>query len=659
MAWPRRHLDLAVIPLILAGALIWRLPATDSEWRFTLCENDSLYQLHRIQTCLETFPLVPSVDAYSHYPYGNRVHWLALHSVFYASIARAAGIQADQRDLLIAWLSWIPPMLGLAAVLLAMAIAGYSGNRWCVYTVGVFCAFSADVCRPFVFGTIDHHLFAHLGTMLLVWGRLRQRMAVWILGLVALLGMTPEALIYVSVVLACLFLAEVAAGVCASPGRLRAPWFWFLSPSVVGLLSWLVQRHLETAPLPAFDVSWTNVTLFQPMWFGVGGLALAGALAGMEHVLRTRRGSGAVVLTLGLACCAVTAVCVAFLLWSGALQSIAKRLLLSERIFVGEEASVFSRGFWSSPPWYRILAFSGIFVIGQVCAGSRRKVDSTCWFQWLILGAALVVGFLELRHLYVLSSLQLVGLGLALFGTEEMLRRLPMFTGRLTCALPAAALGLATLPFLISGDIINRAATHGDVCARLPLVRSLADWLREQTPDPAPADGGVPAYGVMAPWSIGHHLRIIGQRPVVVDPFNHEMQHGVDQALALVWQAKTSAELTEALGRYRVRYLVLMDVASEILGTFRKTGMRRDDFVLLQPGQAPVFLPAMSQFASFRLFMSGGLSGEFANLQLRYFTAESETYTAGSGADGYRLVVPKGQIYEVNPGAVIAGSLGP
>jgi hypothetical protein len=398
-------LHLLAIPLILVCALIWRLPAADTEWQFTLCENDSLYQLYRIQSCLATFPLVPSIDHYSHYPEGYRVPWLALHSVFYATIARVAGIQADQRDVLIAWLSWIPPLFGLAAVLLALAIArSFTSNRWCVYSIGILCAFSADVCRPFFFGTIDHHLFAHLGVLLLVWGRLRQRMVVWVVGLMALLGMTPEAIIYVSVVLGCLFLSELAAQALPRLRGLRAPWFWFLSPSLVCLLVWLAQRHLETVPLPALNLSWMYPTLFQPAWLGVAGVTMAGALTGVEHFLRKRRPAGATALSMGLAFGAVGATCMAFLLWSGALRTIVERLLTSHRIFVGEEASVFAHGFWSAPPWYRILAFSGIFVGAKLFAGLRREVDSTYWFQWLILAMALTLGFKEFRHLYVLSS---------------------------------------------------------------------------------------------------------------------------------------------------------------------------------------------------------------------------------------------------------------
>jgi hypothetical protein len=245
----------------------------------------------------------------------------------------------------------------------------------------------------------------------------------------------------------------------------------------------------------------------------------------------------------------------------------------------------------------------------------------------------------------------------AVFETEKMLRRLPMFSRQLTRALPATLLALATVPFLITGDIVNRAATHADACARLPVTRELADWLRVHTPDPAPLAGALPTYSVMSPWSIGHHIRIIGQRPVVVDPFNYAAEHQADDALGLVWRAKTADELMKALRRYNARYLVLTNVAEEIVSTLRSTGARKDDFVRVTPGGTLVFLPAMSQFASFRLFVSSGMSGEFGSLQPRYFTADSERYTVGPGRWGgaHQVVVPAGQIYEVKPGALLTG----
>lgn len=69
--------------------------------------GDSLYQLHRIEACLAHFPRVPSVDSFSHFPEGFRVHWPAPHTLFYAVVARLTGVPAGDREALVKRLSWV------------------------------------------------------------------------------------------------------------------------------------------------------------------------------------------------------------------------------------------------------------------------------------------------------------------------------------------------------------------------------------------------------------------------------------------------------------------------------------------------------------------------------------------------------------------------
>ncbi|MBI1815986.1 MAG: hypothetical protein HYR72_13485 [Deltaproteobacteria bacterium] len=648
-----------VLTGVLAGALLWRLPVAAPEWRFTLCENDSLYQLHRIQDCLRQYPHVPSIDRFSHYPHGYRVHWLALHSLFYATVAKLAGVGAEQRDALIALLSWIPPLFGLLAVALAVAIArGFTDSVWCLALVGVLCAFSADVCRPFFFGTIDHHLFAHVGTLLLVWGRLRRHALGWLLGLLALIGMTPEAILYVSLLLGCVFASELTGIASNSDPEPRAGWFWFLSPSAVAIMVVVAQRGLETDPLPLADLSWTYPTLFQPLWLATLGVSMSSALNGFERVVRMRHSLGRVSLGTAAALALVALPAVAVLYWTGTLATIVGRMMISNRIFVGEEAPVFQAGFWGAPAWYRLLAFSGLFICAKLWAGARAHASTDYWFRWIVLAAALLFGFKEFRHLYILSSLQVIGLAVAAFETVRALRRLPLFSSRVTRWLPAGVMALTIGPIFYTGDLADRVAIHGDACARMPVIAELTDWLRAHTPDPAPIGDGTPSYGVFSPWSIGHQLRVLADRPVIVDPFNFEIAPGTEQTLDRVWQSRGADEFTDALRAQPARYLVLMNPAEEIVGTLRRSGVRSDRFVTFDASGAPVFRPAMNQFAAFRLFMTSGWSGEFGQLQPRFFSRDAEIYTAGGdGGEQRRVAIPKGQIYELKPGATLTGNL--
>ena len=213
----------------------------------------------------------------------------------------------------------------------------------------------------------------------------------------------------------------------------------------------------------------------------------------------------------------------------------------------------------------------------------------------------------------------------------------------------------AIVPFAISGDVLHRAETHGGVCKRLPLIEELVQYLRTDSPNPRRVDGSL-AYGVFGPWSIGHHIRILAGRPVVADPFNYETGDETGAALANVWLAKTTAELTTALRARGVRYLVLTNPAEEIVGTLRRAGRPTDEFVRVVDDRN-VLLPTMNQFAAFRLFMNAGLSTEFGNFEPRFFSRESETYIARSQGEreGRSIAIPEGQIYEIEAGATVTG----
>lgn len=652
----RRTLEALAVACLLALGFLWRLPVAPVEWRLALCDNDSLYQLHRVEECLRQFPSSPSVDAFSHYPRGYRVHWMPLHTAFYAGVARVAGIGAGERPRLVAVLSWIPPLLAVVGLWIAYAIAArYTESRACRLSALLLCVLAGDTARPFFFGTIDHHLFAHLGILLMVWGRLRPSLALWTLGAAAMLAMTPEAIVLASAALGCLFLAEIAALATGGERDLRRPPAWLLTPAAVALAAWGTNRVLETDPLPLADLSWGWPTLFTPLWLLALGGGMAAALAALARRAR-RHGGRAGVAAAGAALAAVALASAAFLLSIGAAGEIAARLLGgAQRLFVAEEASVFGRGFWSAPAWYRLLALSSLYVAVELATALRRAESSKRTFGWLALAAALALGFAEDRHLYTVAALPLIGLALAAFATEKALRRLPMFAGRARFV-PALLVVAAIVP-LFAGRNVQGHFEANAACDKLPLMEDVAAWLRRHTPDPAP--GGDPAYGVFTPWSEGHHVHVLAGRPVVVDPFNYGRDRWVEEAIVRVFHAATAGEMTEALRAYDTRYLVLTNPAFEILGTLGPDSPDRDELAKRDADGAIRFLPPMSRFASFRLYMSGGTSAEFGHWQPRHLSADADRYTAAAAGVERTVVIPRGQIYELKPGAVITGAAPP
>ncbi len=221
-----------------------------------------------------------------------------------------------------------------------------------------------------------------------------------------------------------------------------------------------------------------------------------------------------------------------------------------------------------------------------------------------MLAAALAFGFKEYRHLYILSSLQLIGLAVAAFDTVAVLQGLALFRGQVTRWLPVGAMTLAVAPIFYTADLSDRTAIHGAACDRLPVLTEVTDWLRTRTPDPAVSGDAAPTYGVFAPWSIGHHIRVLADRPVIVDPLNYEVTADTEQTLERVWLSATADELADALRAEHARYLVLTNPAEEIVGTLRRRGVRPDQFATVDDTGALVFRPAMNQFAGFRLFMT-------------------------------------------------------
>lgn len=622
-----------LLAAVLAAAWYARLPVAAVEWRSAFCDSDSLYQLHRVRGCLADFPRVESIDSYSHYPRGYRVHWMPLPTVLYAGAARLAGLDGADLEQLAAWLSWIPPAFGVVAVLLALAIARhFTRDRLCLLAIGLLCALGTDAGRVFSFGIIDHHLFAHVGVLLMVWGVLSGRLAAWILGVAALVAMTPEAIIYVSWLLGCLF---VTAAVDSR--RSRASWAWYASPAIVALAAWWIGRQLETAPLPPSDVRWMYPTLFAPAWYAV--------LGGSMALARTVLGAPASGWRLASAVGVVALAAVIFLAWSGALETALTRFLgAGRRLFVAEEASPFHAGFWSVSAWQRLLAVAGAGAGVELVAALRPGGGPRERFGWLVLFGAFVLGGLEFRHLYVLASLQLIGVGLVSFSIARRLGRLSLFAGRRR-ALPAIVVfAVVALPFA-AREVASRRSAGGGVCGDLLFLEEIAGWLRRATPPPATA--GAPSYGIFAAWAIGHHLRVLGERPVVVDPFNYEYDGWVDEALERVWHAATAEELVRSLRAYGVRYLVLTNPAFEIADTLGPLDPSAEDLVVRGPGDRVDFRPAMSRYASFRLFMTTGDAPEFGALRLRYSTADGETYTARVDGEESPVVIPRGQIYEL------------
>jgi len=68
-----------------------------------------------------------------------------------------------------------------------------------------------------------------------------------------------------------------------------------------------------------------------------------------------------------------------------------------------------------------------------------------------------------------------------------------------------------------------------------------------------------PDYGVLAPWSLGHSIIYIGERPVVADPFGH----GIDKS-AKYYTAESTQEALQVIKENKVGYVVGQDMSGEM-----------------------------------------------------------------------------------------------
>jgi asparagine N-glycosylation enzyme membrane subunit Stt3 len=89
------------------------------------------------------------------------------------------------------------------------------------------------------------------------------------------------------------------------------------------------------------------------------------------------------------------------------------------------------------------------------------------------------------------------------------------------------------------------------------VIAELADWLRTHTPDPSDwLDANAkPAWGILAPWAIGHAIEYRGRRPTVSDNFGNDIGSRNYQR-ALEYFQSDEASAAKLLEDLSVRYVV-------------------------------------------------------------------------------------------------------
>lgn len=526
----------------------WLLPSGDA---------DVLYHLRRIELAVRAWPRVPDFDAWMNFPRGGFAPWPPLFDFLAATIARASGVESTRVAMV------LPPLLGALALLPLWALVRpLAGPRFAWLGIVLFAALPANVAIG-ALGRADHHVAE---VLLQLWAyawlardlraieagapvRVRTTVGLGLLLGAALLTWAAS-MLYLWVVPAVTGLwlcaardarqravaARHVAFAFASAAATCAPW-----------VAWNVWRG--RAAFAYYHLSLLTLALC----LGAAGLVLA--IAWVVAAVRSDRPQRAA-SRLGVA---------AIVAGAPLIEPHLRQNLLDGLGFVGRDHGSFVSEIAESAPLIassvtRAFALqhvgNGHWLLPPFCVWlvvralrERRDASDLLLAVWSINVTALA--FAQVRFLYHAAPVIAVLPGLA----GAFARRIPA-TAR------AALAGVGAFAILPGLAYYWGEPLRGRHVPLAQLDRDLVGFLGrvdERTPrseasnDP---DRG-PAYGVFAPWDLGHSLLVIAGRAVVANNFGDQMEgDAFDTARHFYLDVRSEDSAVEALNRRRCRFLV-------------------------------------------------------------------------------------------------------
>ena len=552
--------------LVFLAALALRLApipgATARGWR--LLSPDCYGHLRRTVSVARNFPRVPVRDAYLNHPDGGVFIWPPAFDFLAGGISRALYGRAATTEQVLRVAAFLPALLGALHVLPLFAVARRTlGRRRARIATVAYAAIPAAVLWG-GFGHFDHHVAEALNLLLVLaagaWtaaacGRVRFARAAVFGAAIALAVLTWQGAVFVAglaFLWAALALGEAAA--------------------VTALVATTLAALATAAVLPAERVPFSFVSFgwFQPLLLAGASVPLLALAAWRAPTLR-RRALWGLFTAAGLAVALPNAHRVlaavfhggAYVFKQGAGESandFADGGFLSypqEFLRLVAECQPLVRG-WSSferavrevSPGFLLVPLAAFLWATAGILWPRRPRAAGRLLLALFAATVFAMALFQQRNVYYLAIFAALALA------EACARVVPRARGFPRTALPfLLAAGLVIVP---GWPTLQRARAFADapgydVLDLFARLRVLDPPAVDPAAIPQQAPGTIP--GVMPPWSAGHFVTALAERPAAADPFVYGWRRQ-----CRLFTATDDAEALAILTAAKCRYLVTTDL---------------------------------------------------------------------------------------------------
>ncbi len=559
--------------------------------------NDAYYHARRVAHSVVHFPSVLVRDPYMNFPNGGEAIWPPTLDWFVAALVRLF-VGAGDPEGMEQFLAWFPPVVGALTVVGVWWLVRRHFSRAEAVVAATFLAVLPAHAWYSQIGFFDHHVASALATLVLLAAAMElvsvregdrgkgvARRSVFAgLALGGVLLVWPGCILHVLIV-------EAAFGVrvLTAKGREEAvAWGrrFAVANVVAGLVVWPFSASWEYwgsfSPLVLSD--------FQPAFFVAAAICF-GALA--ESWMRVSRPSRPGLRWAQAAGLGVLVLAVFFSVFPGLSNGLADgwEWFAKAETFqadVAESKALFSEGFERPEELLTRFLYIVPFLLlafGLLPEGRSRSASEYVFLGWAaVLALATAVQFRFMNSFSVafavLLAVTVVPWVIAFFRTRARtpgVRAVSIFVLAgvvLYAVAPIArtqAVHLRNVQAWALGEPVRPF-----YLARLQIVREqMARWLRGNSEPTAEGlfNGPQPEYAVLAPWSVGHVLKYVAERPVLHDNFGDDVAPENMQRVQRYFAAEGEAEALELIEDLPVRYVIVRDPDSARLRERRAFGM--------------------------------------------------------------------------------------